>query len=61
MRLLVAITSYSKVRIDQESPKTSQSKKLWELGKWIVTDLVADGRHLPVLIRYRAELDGSTA
>jgi len=58
VRLLVAITSFAKVRIDQPSPKDSQSQKLWTLGTWIVQDLVANGRHLAVLQRYQVEIDG---
>lgn len=60
LRLLIAVTTYSGVRIDEKSPKTSQSKKLWELGKWIVQHFVNDGRHEVILKRYQAELDGST-
>lgn len=59
VRLLVAITSYSGVRIDQDSPKDSQSRKLWELGKWIVQDLIQPDRRPSVLQRYQSELKSS--
>lgn len=60
VRLLVAITSFSKVRIDQDSPKDSQSQKLWDLGEWIVHGLVAEGRRGLVLEKYRTELGVSS-
>ena len=59
IRLLVALTTHSKVRFDltlSEIPQNSHSKKVWELGQWILNDLLAPTLKQPALEIYTSEL-----
>ena len=59
IRLLIALTTHSKVRFDltlNEIPQNSHSKKVWELGQWILNDLIATILKQHALEIYTAEI-----
>lgn len=59
VRLLIALTSHSKVRFDltlSEIPQNTHSKKVWELGQWILNDLITYNLKQPALEIYTAEI-----
>ncbi len=59
IRLLIALTTHSKVRFDltlNEIPQNSHSKKVWELGQWILNDLITPSLKQPALELYTSEL-----
>lgn len=56
IRLLIALTSYSKVRFDKQLPKDKQSLKIWELGYWIIEKFIPDDRLESVLTTYTGEI-----
>jgi len=55
-RLLVALTSFTKVRFDEISPKDRQSKKVWDLGQWILDVIVPSHLRKSVLASYLEDI-----
>jgi hypothetical protein len=59
IRLLVSLTSHSKVRFDKPIPQNEQSGKVWKLGHWILDEYVPETRLKTVLTTYISELTPS--
>lgn len=56
VRLFVALTSYSDIRFDRDSPRDSQSKKVIDLSNWILKEFIEPSRKIPFLERYIREV-----
>lgn len=58
IRLLIALTTHSKVRFDftlDDMPQNSHSKKVWELGQWVLNNLLTPNLKQPALEIYKSE------
>lgn len=56
VRLLVGLTPYSGTKFTDPSPSSLQSKKVWELGNWILKDLTPDSRRQGVIDSYHSQI-----
>lgn len=57
VRLLIALTPYSGSKFTEDPPISRQSKKIWDLGIWILNDLTPSSRRQRVLDGYTSEMD----
>lgn len=56
VRLLIGLTPYSGTKFTDPSPSSQQSKKVWELGNWILDDLTPPDRRQGVVDTYNSQI-----
>ena len=56
VRLLIGLTPYSGTKFTDPSPSSQQSKKVWELGNWILNDLTPPSRRQGVVDSYNSQI-----